>query len=417
MKKQVIVALALSVSMFSFAQKKELKTAEKAIKNNNFSEAKSALSQAESKLSGMDAKTKSKFYFLKGKALYANGTGTDADISKSIESLDMASQGNYASDVAKIKKDMENTLLTKANGFFQSKDFAAAEKGFGNLYQVVPSDTTYLFYAAVSAVSAKDYDSALTHYLKLNDLGYTGQETQYFATNKVTDEEEILSKDERDKYIKIGTHKNPGERKTESRRAEIVKNIAFIYINQGKNDEALAAIKNARAVDPNDVNLILSEANIQYKIGNNDAYSALIEQAIKLDPTNVDLVFNLGVVSANNGDAEKAKEYYGKAIELDPNYINAQTNMAALILDEEKAIIEEMNGLGTSSADNKKYDELKAKRVDVYREAIPYLESVMRIDPKNLDVAKTLMNIFSAIDDTAKFDEMKALVKSLSGQN
>ena len=417
MKKQVIVALALSIGMFSFAQKKELKTAEKAIKNNNFSEAKSVLKQAESMLSGMDAKTKSKFYFLKGKALYANGTASNADINESIESLDMAAQGSYASDVATIKKEMENTLLTKANGFFQSKDFAAAEKGFDNLYRVVPSDTTYLFYAAVSAVSAKDYDNALKHYLKLNDLGYTGQETEYYATNKVTDQEEVMSKDERDKFVKIGTHIKPGERQTESRRAEIVKNIAFIYINKGENDKALAAIKDARAVDPNDVNLILSEANIQYKIGNNEAYSSLIEQALKLDPTNIDLVFNLGVVSANNGDAAKAKEYYEKAIALDPNYINAQTNMAALILDGEKAIIEEMNALGTSAADNRKYDELKAKRVDLYREAIPYLESVMRIDPKNLDVAKTLMNIFSAIDDTEKFDKMKAVVESLSGQN
>ncbi|MBA5764855.1 tetratricopeptide repeat protein, partial [Vibrio sp. 404] len=87
-------------------------------------------------------------------------------------------------------------------------------------------------------------------------------------------------------------------------------------------------------------------------------YKELIEQAIELDPTNIDLIFNLGVVAAENGETEKAKEYYKKVIEMDPTYVNAQTNMAALILSGENALIEEMNGLGTSNADNIRYDQL-----------------------------------------------------------
>ena len=53
MKKQLIIALAFSISAFSFAQKKELKSAEKAIKSNNFAEAKAALSQAEALMSAI----------------------------------------------------------------------------------------------------------------------------------------------------------------------------------------------------------------------------------------------------------------------------------------------------------------------------------------------------------------------------
>ena len=43
MKKQIIVALALLVSTLSFAQKNEIKAAEKAIKSGNFADAKSAI--------------------------------------------------------------------------------------------------------------------------------------------------------------------------------------------------------------------------------------------------------------------------------------------------------------------------------------------------------------------------------------
>ena len=59
MKKQVIIALAVLLSTFSVAQKKELRAVEKAIKDNNYSEAKASLSQVESMLPTMEAKYKS----------------------------------------------------------------------------------------------------------------------------------------------------------------------------------------------------------------------------------------------------------------------------------------------------------------------------------------------------------------------
>src|SRR5690606_27696165 len=71
MKKQIIIALAISISAFSFAQKKELKAVEKAIKGNNYAEAKSALKQAESLMSAMDEKAKAQYYYLHAQALYA----------------------------------------------------------------------------------------------------------------------------------------------------------------------------------------------------------------------------------------------------------------------------------------------------------------------------------------------------------
>ena len=94
---------------------------------------------------------------------------------------------------------------------------------------------------------------------------------------------------------------------------------------------------------------------------------------------------------------------------------NAEINMAAMILDQEKALIEEMNSLGSSPADNKRYDELKLQRTKIYKSAIPYLESVMKVDPDNIDAAKTLMNIYSATGDTEKYKAMKAKVDALIG--
>ena len=72
-----------------------------------------------------------------------------------------------------------------------------------------------------------------------------------------------------------------------------------------------------------------------------------------------------------------------------------------------------MNKLGTSAADNKRYDELKAIQHDAYHEAVPSLIKALEIDSKNIGVAKTLMSIYSILSETAKFNDMKKIVEEL----
>jgi hypothetical protein len=49
-------------------------------------------------------------------------------------------------------------------------------------------------------------------------------------------------------------------------------------------------------------------------------------------------------------------------MEIDPKYVNAYINLAALKLEAEKPIIDEMNKLGTSDK-VKRYEVLKKQRV------------------------------------------------------
>ena len=114
MKKQILVAIACMVAAFAFAQKKELKAAEKAIKNSNFSEAKAALSQLEGMMSSMDDKYKSEYHLLKAEALYANGSGNADDINHAIEQLKLVSSSE-ASDVSELKNRMVTKFLEAGN--------------------------------------------------------------------------------------------------------------------------------------------------------------------------------------------------------------------------------------------------------------------------------------------------------------
>jgi tetratricopeptide (TPR) repeat protein len=424
MKKQFIVALALLVSTLSFSQKSELKTAEKAIKSGNFADAKSAIESAESLIANADDKLKAKFYFLKGKALYADGKGADADIKKAIESFNMvqkvegSTKGKYGSSIGELKSNMLNNFLTKANAALQSKDYAASAIDFNNAYRMSPNDTLYLYYAASTAVSGQDYGTSLKYYEELRDLGYQGVAMEYTAVNKESGEvENFDNKEIRDLSLKAGTHIVPKDKESDSKSAEIVKNIALIHLSNGDNEKAIDAMKLAREQNPDDLGLLISEANVQLKMGNKDRFKELMEEATTKDPDNAELQYNLGVIAAEAGESEAAKKYYEKAISLDPSYVDAYNNMAVIILSEDAPLIEEMNTLGTSSADNKRYDELRAERQKIFEAAIPYLETTFKLKPKDIQAAKTLMNIYQSTFKTDKYKEMKAKVEELEAGN
>jgi len=425
MKKQVVLGLAIMIGTFSFAQKKELKLAEKAIKTSNYADAKAAITGAEALLSAMDEKTKAKFYYLKGQALYANGSGTDDEITNALSSFKMLSEIEsnsgrltYTPKVNEMKLEMSNSFIKKASDAYEQKDYGLSTKNFENAYRMSTIDTLYLFNSATVAVLGKDYDTALRLYAELEEIKYTGISTEFMATEIETGEEQKFPNQMmRDISVKSGTHDKSKNVQTKSKIAEIAKNTALIYVELGQSEKAIAAIESAKKTSPNDLNLILSEANVYYKMGDTQKYKELIKTALDIDPNNVDLIFNLGVFAAEEKDYESAKSYYDQAISIDSKFTKGYMNMAALILDQEPAIIEEMNNLGTSSADNDKYDELKEKRQQLYKDAVPYLAQVMDNEPDNLSAAKTLMNIYSALDDMENYKAMKAKVDALQGEN
>jgi len=425
MKKQVVLGLALMIGSFSFAQKKELKAAEKAIKSSNYADAKAAISSAEALMSSMDDKTKAKFYFLKGKALYANGVGSDSEITDALNSFKMlkdveAKSGKkiYTSKVDALELEMSNSFIKKASDAYEQKNYAVSAKNFERAYRVSAKDTLYLFNSASLLVLDKNYDSALKLYDELTTLGYTGITQEYMATEVETGEEQSFPDPKlRDLAVIAGTHEKARNVKSPSKVGEIAKNVALIYVEKGDTENAIAAIERAKKISPNDLNLILSEANVYYNMGNTEKYKELIKKALEINPENADLVFNLGVFAANEKDFDGAKKYYERAIELSPNYTKAHMNMAALILDQEQSIIDEMNSLGSSAADDKKYDELKLERQQLYKDAIPFLTKVLDIEPDNISAARTLMNIYSSLDDMPNFKAMKAKVEELESKN
>jgi tetratricopeptide (TPR) repeat protein len=411
MKKQVLALALLGLTSVTFAQKSEVKALEKAVKSEKYNETNSLISTAEAVIESADDKTKAKFYYLKAKAML-HGSDYDGIIS-SLAEFEVNNTSKYSGEINELKTKKTNSLVNEAiEDQGQSKFKVSAEKLF-TAYKL-SGEVEYLYFAASGYVSAKDYKKALPMYIELKDKKYTGIKTEYVAYSKEAKKEEVFSdKIMRTMALKGGSHIKPSERKTPSVLPDIIKNIAFMYVELGDTEGAIAAIKEARLANPSDINLILTEANLYLKLDKKDKFKELMEQAVEQDPTNSTLFFNLGVITAEQGDVAGAKKYYQKSLELNSEDVNSNFNLAALILNEEASLVEQMNSLGTSSADNRKYDILQEKRGLIYKEAKPYLEKILSIDTKNESAAQTLKGIYSVLGETAKFKEMKTLLESL----
>ena len=418
MRTRLILVLFIAGTLGSFAQKKELRAVGKALKGANYSEASSLLGGMEGMMGAMNDDQKATFYLYKAQALFQDGGVTDAnamiEAANSIKkSLEFDSENAEAGTMANaLRTAVVNSAVADQN----AKNYEMAANKLEAMYRVNPSDTSFLYFAASNLVTGNKYDKAIEYYKELQGLGYTGITEQYAATDAETGEEktDFSSKAERDLYVKSGDFINPRTIKSESKAGEIAKNIALIYVSQGKNDEAMAAMKEVRAMFPDDMGLLMTEADVQYKMGNTERFKELMNEALAKDPNNPETLYNLGVATNTTGDSEGAKEYYKKALEIDPTYRNANLNLASIIIAEEGAIVEEMNNLGTSSADNRRYDELKAKREQVYRDAAPYFEAANDAE-ENVEIVRTLMNIYSILGETEKFKAKKARLEELGG--
>lgn len=407
MKKLLLLILLFTFS-FSTAQKKELRNANKFFVSGEYASAIDLLDSTKDLFDSSDDKIKAQVMLLYGK-LHT----TMEDFELAIKAFDMSKNLGSSDQILNPElRKLETAIITSAVGDNETEDFNAAAKKLKMVYDLnTETNSEYLYYAASSAVNSLDYPLALEYYELLRDIKYEGIETKFYITEVSSGNEIEINDEVQFKLLQRSKdYSDAREEETDSKFPEIVKNIALIYKELGQNDKALAAIEAARSSNPDDVGLIITAANIYFELGNKEAFKVAMSQAIEKEPNNAVLYYNLGVVSAELGEKDIAISYYQTSIGLDPSNENSYLNLVALILDGEEDIVSKMNSLGTSRADNMKYDELKESRENLYKQTVPILKDLIDIN-NNIEAIRTLMNIYGTIGDNSGYMEMKNLLE------
>lgn len=393
---------------FSFSQKKELRSAKKLFSNSQYEEVEKFLLDNQNLFSESDSKLIGQFNFLLAQTYRNLKKFKDAFDRLSLVKNTSSLSKDYSVEVELLKADCVNAAIVDSN----EKNFKdSVDKLYIAYLLDVEKNIDYLYFAASNSVNGNDYKKALEYYLILKEKKYTGIITEYFITEVASGDEIAVSKEEMEILSKTPEYENPRSNDTPSRFPEIVKNIALIYNQLGDREKAIAAINDARSENPEDVDLIITEANYYIESGDKEKFKNLINQAIEKDPSNGNLYYNLGVVSAELGEKDNAIEFYNKAIELEPKFESSYLNLVALILEEDVRIRDEMDKLGTSRADDLKYDKLKLERENIFKECIPILKSLIEINKNNEEAIRTLINIYAVIEE---YDEVRKLKELLN---
>lgn len=163
----------------------------------------------------------------------------------------------------------------------------------------------------------------------------------------------------------------------------------------GKKEEAMKIIDEALQKYPKDANLLIEKLNFyldeqKYVEGLN-----YLNNLLEVNPDNSEALFIKGLAYENEKirNEDSIVYYYNKAIEKNPKSSKSWNNLGAYYVTRANKLNEEIDKLGNSSSDSKKYDEIKAKQKELLLQAKPYFVKAKELSPNDQLIERNLKQI------------------------
>ncbi len=175
--------------------------------------------------------------------------------------------------------------------------------------------------------------------------------------------------------------------------ASAYRSLGLAYKKQGKADEARKTIDEGISKYPKDANLLVEKINFYLESAQYTDALTYVDNLLEVEPKNDGALFIKGLAYEKIGNEDSVVYYYLKAAEVNPTNVKPWNNLGALYVAKANALVEPMNKLGNSSAEIKKYDELKALRKSYYQKAKPYLDKAHEIEPNDPQINRVLKQV------------------------
>jgi len=273
-RKFVILSIVLLINVGLNAQKAQIKEAQSMYSSGKSQDALGVLKKTEYLIVNASDEDKSDFYYLKGNVLKDLATkNIDAANNFSLaaeayqELLKAESEGGkykFTLQAGTALKEMKSKLVNGAVADFKNGKYSeSAEKSY-KVYLFDKRDTLNLFNAAAASMTGKDYVSSLKYYEELKKINYSGKRIIYYATNKKTKEEDaFVSTGARESGIQAGLYEKPRDEFSPSKRLEINKNLAYIYLSKNDFVNAEACYNNVVELDPKCIDAYINLAYVK----------------------------------------------------------------------------------------------------------------------------------------------------------
>lgn len=366
--KRLILATAFFCSVATFAQKDELKTLKKiygkeTISQKDLEAYKAALNSLEPLAKEEGDKVYTKFYKVMYPTLELYSKGDKATLQDQIKLYNpqfITEYGNvidetmayeakvgkkiYTDDLVQEKQSFKNQLSMIANSAYTGKKYKEASSFFYALYLFdEKNEGNSLENAAITAVQGEDYKAAEKLYEELVNSDYMKNGVIYYAVNKASGQEEQLpNRETRTKSIATGVYEKPRDVKVSTKLPDTYKMLASL--------------------------------------------------------------------ADHNKNMEKAKKYYEKAVELNPADMDIKKaeariyfNEAYELLKDDQKLVDEINSFRD---DKPKYDELMAKRKEIFKKTIPLFEKAYSLDSSDINTKNLLKMAYQVTGQNEKANKI-----------
>ncbi len=392
MKKLFFTAALSLLVMGAFAQKKVLKSAEKAFKKGGLEQAQTLAKQASE-----NAETSSNpdVFRLLGKIStkhYVDGGFDNIDQAKEAlgyfkKALELADdKTKEAIKEAPIFLPPDNTkqigggndlgllehhLVTESNKALDAEEFSKAYPMLELLYQMDESNVERAFFAGYAAENADNQEVSIKYYTIV-----MGFDEEYANKNYA--------------YNKVIQNKIEGE----------------------KFDEALEIIRKAKTVYPEEKLYSDWEVDVLVQAEKMDEAIQNLEKIIAGGNAKKENYYTLAYLQLNNEEYDKAEASAKKALEQDPEYTEVFYILGSSVFNQGADLMTQAN---TEVDDDAKYQSLKQKALDRFKEAMPMFEKLIAKDPNDLYALRPLSTIYDQLKMSEKRDELLAKIDQLEG--
>lgn len=186
----------------------------------------------------------------------------------------------------------------------------------------------------------------------------------------------------------------------------------FIYYNRalqqmGDTAGAFAAVKLGRVRFPDNLSLLLEQAQLYLEKGQSDQLIKSLKEAIAKkpdNPANANFNFLIGKSYDDMDKADSAEIYYEEAIKVNPKFFEAYYNIGAIYINKAAKIQKVANDLPLSK--NKEFKVLEKEANDNLRKAIPWLVKARAIKPDDKPTFKGLKEAYARLKLNDKLKEL-----------
>jgi tetratricopeptide (TPR) repeat protein len=197
-------------------------------------------------------------------------------------------------------------------------------------------------------------------------------------------------------YFSMGVEKNSSYRMSGNAQDSV---DAAAYYNK-----SIALLEDATKLYPDEADMLKTLSSAYIEVGKVDVALSSFKALVERDPENKTYRYNYGVLLLQSEDYPAAEEQFLKALEIDPEYDNAAYNLGVTYVSWGKQLkqLEERT------------EEYSDEDIEKFQNAVPYIERIADEEPDNAQVWELLGQVYSilgmqdeAIDAFNKADQLR----------